>query len=342
MDKEMNILFVHPLEGNAYELYKAFERKKNINIIPLLKEKLKLENNLITKIRHKIRLHKDSFDINNKLLSYNLDNIDIVFIVKGNEVYPDTLKKISKKFPSIKLINWSLDDMSGWHTKSLFFHYGLKYYDLVYTTKTYNISRLKKIGAKKIKYITQAYSNDIHKKPQKTSKLFEYDVLFIGRAEKERFETKKFLANNGINVNIYGTGWEKKPYKHQINNLFIHKHPLFNENYALAIASSKITLTFLSKINEDLHTSRSFEIPACGGFMIAERTSEHTTLFEENKEAVYFSSNNELLEKINYYLNNEIVRKEIINNALKRSKSSGYSYDDMADKLVIDFQELYV
>ena len=134
----------------------------------------------------------------------------------------------------------------------------------------------------------------------------------------------------------------KKPYKHQINNLFIHKHPLFNENYALAIASSKITLTFLSKINEDLHTSRSFEIPACGGFMIAERTSEHTTLFEENKEAVYFSSNNELLEKINYYLNNEIVRKEIINNALKRSKSSGYSYDDMADKLVIDFQELYV
>ena len=76
--------------------------------------------------------------------------------------------------------------------------------------------------------------------------------------------------------------------------------------------------------------------------MIAERTSEHTTLFEENKEAVYFSSNNELLEKINDYLNNEIVRKEIINNALKRSKSSGYSYDDMADKLVIDFQELYV
>ena len=47
MDKEMNILFVHPLEGNAYELYKAFERKKNINIIPLLKEKLKLENNLL-------------------------------------------------------------------------------------------------------------------------------------------------------------------------------------------------------------------------------------------------------------------------------------------------------
>ena len=45
MDKEMNILFVHPLEGNAYELYKAFERKKNINIIHLLIVKFKLVNN---------------------------------------------------------------------------------------------------------------------------------------------------------------------------------------------------------------------------------------------------------------------------------------------------------
>ena len=34
-------------------------------------------------------------------------------------------------------------------------------------------------------------------------------------------------------------------------------------------------------------------------------------LFEENKEAVYFSSNKELLEKCLYYLENEEIRSKI-------------------------------
>lgn len=337
--KKVNILFVHPLTGNAYELYKAFDRNSKVNIIPLLGSTIKSKNSLLKKIRFKLKLQQDIYEINKKLLSYDMSKIDIIFVVKGNEISPSTLKKIKNKYPAITLINWSLDDMSGWHTKSIFSHFSLKLFDIVYTTKTYNLSQLKGMGIKNVKYLNQAYSEDIHKEPKYCESHFSHEVLFIGRAEKERFQSMEFLAKNNIVVNIYGTGWHKKAYQNHHKNLIIHDTPLYNQDYSNTIGCSKINLAFLSKINCDLHTSRSVEIPACGGFMLAERTTEHCELFTEDKEAIYFSSDEELLEKVHYYLKHNEERKAIAEAGLKRCLTSGYSYDDMIDKILKNLDE---
>ena len=54
-----NVLFVHPLEGNAYEIFKAFDRNKEINVIPLLKNKIKTNStlNISNSIGLKFRKH---------------------------------------------------------------------------------------------------------------------------------------------------------------------------------------------------------------------------------------------------------------------------------------------
>lgn len=225
--------------------------------------------------------------------------------------------------------------MYAWHNRSLYYTLGIKYYNLIVTQKSYNIKELKSLGAKRVLFQNKAYSKDIHK-PQKCNKDFKLDVVFIGFPEKDRNEHIKYLIDNKIKVNIFGYPhiWKKKKYNMIHKNIYINNKHLIGIEYAKVLSCSKISLCFLRKANRDLQTSRSIEIPACGGFMIAERTDEHKELFEEDKEAVYFNTKEELLEKVKYYLEHKEERKQIAKAGYERTRNSGYSYDDRVEEIL--------
>ena len=150
--------------------------------------------------------------------------------------------------------------------------------------------------------------------------------------EKERSDSIKYLVDNGLNVTVYGDGnWKSlRSYSPRLKIM----PSIFSDNYPKVLSALKISLCFLRKINTDQHTSRSIEIPACGGFMLAERTDEHLSLFEEGKEAEFFSSDEELLAKCRYYLYNEEERQSIVKRGILRCKSSGYSNIETVKKLI--------
>ncbi|GAL79878.1 glycosyl transferase [Algibacter lectus] len=231
-----------------------------------------------------------------------------------------------------------LDDMYAWHNRSIYYTLGLKHYDLVCTNKSYNMTELKKLGAKKMFFSNNAYSKNIHYPAYKENSSYAHDVLFIGTLEKERFDSMNFLAENGIQVHVYTDSFNEKEFQNHNDNLIIHKGGLYYNEHCEAITNSKITLCFLRKINRDLQTTRSVEIPACGGCMLAERTDEHLSLFEENKEAIYFSNDSELLEKTRYLLANKTLRSQVTKEAILRCEESGYSYQHLAEKLVQEFK----
>src|SRR3569623_1631392 len=76
-------------------------------------------------------------------------------------------------------------------------------------------------------------------------------------------------------------------------------------------------------MNRDVNTRRSLEIPACGRLMLSERTPGLEAWFEEDKEAVYFSSAGEVVRKAEEWLAGN-RRETVADAALRRSWSDGH------------------
>jgi spore maturation protein CgeB len=151
-------------------------------------------------------------------------------------------------------------------------------------------------------------------------------VGFIGQWEPERAESLRILALAGIPVRVWGFTWERM--KDVPPGLHLENKPLWADDYARAVCAFDITICFLRKANRDLQTSRTMEIPACGSFMLAERTAEHQRLFLEGEEAEYFSDDEELIRKVRYYLDHPEERRRIAKRGYERCLRDGYSNEN--------------
>jgi len=99
--------------------------------------------------------------------------------------------------------------------------------------------------------------------------------------------------------------------------------------YREALWRSKINLAFVTRANQDEVAHKSFEIAACGAFLLAERTPGHLACFKEDEEAVFFSSLEECIAKIQRYLPDEAARARIAAAGRHRATTSGYDNDSM-------------
>jgi spore maturation protein CgeB len=79
---------------------------------------------------------------------------------------------------------------------------------------------------------------------------------------------------------------------------------------------------------------RTFEAPACGAFLLNERTPEHLTLLQEDRDAAYFSSEAELVDKVRYYLSRESERERIRRSGYKTITKGGNTYKDRLNRIV--------
>jgi spore maturation protein CgeB len=124
------------------------------------------------------------------------------------------------------------------------------------------------------------------------------------------------LISAGLRVRVFGPHWDRFAAGRKFANLA--RGPVLGAQYALAIAAAKIGLVFLSKRNRDQYTRRCFEIPAIGTMMLAPRTDELRSLFEEDRDAVYFSSVDELVTKARIYAADDERRHVIAANGRRR------------------------
>ena len=88
-------------------------------------------------------------------------------------------------------------------------------------------------------------------------------------------------------------------------------------------------LGFITRSNVDEISFRSFEITACGSFLLSERMLFQQHFFKEDREAAYFDGVEECASKINYYLDNSLERVAIESAGYKRSQDLNLTNDSV-------------
>ena len=269
----------------------------------------------------------------NKYIIENIEscNYDLIWVDKGIFITKDTTNVLRKKART--LVHFT-PDMAFYENKSKFFIESLPLYDFAITTKTQEISLYNNyISPYKLIKATQGYDFNTHIPCHLFSEK-ENSITFIGLAETNRFEIIERLINNNIHVKVAGKGWKHFIAKHKQNPcLKFYGEILVGNKYAELISSSRFSIGMLSKRFTELHTTRTFEIPACGTALITERNKE-TSSFYNDDEAIFYTTTDEMIEKIKYY-NEHLDELEVLTRkGLKRVEKDKRDYYNILQGII--------
>ena len=277
-------------------------------------------------------LHKQIVrEYNNQVLSLAEGfEPDLLFAFKAPYLTAPTLRTLRKR--GIPSYNY-YPDVSGFvHGQVL--AEALSEYDCIFATKPFLERDLR--AALKIPrciFVRHGYSPEIHRPWPLTAwdrATYGAEASFIGTwsAKKERLIAAIAHKLPDITIRVWGNQWEK------CNRLqgIVMGRAIEGLAYAKAIQASQVNLAILSEKRRgassgDLTTTRTYEIPACGGFMLHERTPEVLKLFEEGREIACFGDVDELVQKARYYLEHDAERKAIASAGYERCVPA-YSYDE--------------
>jgi spore maturation protein CgeB len=266
--------------------------------------------------------------------------VDLVWVDKGRHIYPETLAHAREK-TGARLVHYTPDAQLLLH-KSRHFRACIPLYDLVVTTKPFELDLYRAIGARQVMLVLQGFDGRFVPRVPTVRDCGEFgsDVAFIGHCERHYAERLEAVCRVATRLRIWGDEWPRYAQFHGWARAHVAGGGIWGQNYPRALACTKIALGLLSKRIPETTTTRTFEIPAIGVFLLAERTDDHLALFREGIEAEFFGSDDELQEKIVFYLNHDNARLKIAAAGRKRCVQSGYRAESQIEKVLTRLTKL--
>lgn len=251
-----------------------------------------------------------------------------------NDYSNDTISEYTwKEIAKIcKTSDWFGDDN---HRYENYTRYKAAYFTHPITCDFFSYDKYLKDGYKNV-IMSQwaAFNFDLVEEEETDAHL--YDVTFVGTFSLYRKCIHDYLKKNKIKVQFYGSGWPGgKVTLGQMKNIFrTSKINLCLEklatNYDIRfLMADKLRLlsyikrTLMGKPVYTIHKqikTRNFDICMCGGFQLSEYVPMIEKYFDIGREMVVFSSLEELLSLIQYYLPREKARQEIAKAGYERTK----------------------
>lgn len=252
---------------------------------------------------------------------------DFIWLDKPIFVHPETV--LALRHLGAIVINYVLDNPYGTLFGPWFrlIRSGIAHYDVNVVPRPCSVTDFTAAGAGHVILMPLSFDPLQHFPMQKDGATIKTVALsFIGFPYDQRPRFLTDLAASEVPLLIRGDHWHRH-LPRQIANVTFGPSALGAE-YRRAIQTSAICLSFVTHCNRDPCAHKTFEITACGTFLLAERTYGHEARFKEGVEAEFFSSVAEAADKTKFYLAQPEQRETIARAGCRRAWSSGYSNDE--------------
>jgi spore maturation protein CgeB len=204
------------------------------------------------------------------------------------------------------------------------------------TTHEASIPKYTKIGVKPI--LAQWGYSEQEWKPKSKNK--DIDVYFCGAKNPERDKYIKRLCNIGVNYSVDGPGYgfHKNP-KNKTKEPVINGKPVKGKvSFADMVDKyqrAKISVSFLMGSGQKKEytqvKARAFEVPASGSFSLVSFCPEIERFFKVGEEIDMFKSEDEMEDKIKFYLRRNALREKMARKAQQRNLE--YSYEKIFKRI---------
>lgn len=267
-------------------------------------------------IRH--YLHEEN---KNFMAMIRQENPDLLFVVKGDHLFPETLRFIKEEM-KIPLIAYIWDDpfysYAGLYAdeyRKTNFEKGMNLYDHIFVYDTHYVEEIKKRGFLQTTYLPLATDPKRYKRmniSEEDQKHYGYDVCFVGIPYPNRVEVLDGLAQ--YRVGVFGDGWDKYFLRRGKKTPSYYRGKAIGEKVLKIYRSSKIVLNIHDPEAKEGVNTRTFDILACGARELVDYKKSLNDHFHVGKEIIAYKNLKELHSLVAYYLEhleelNEISEK---------------------------------
>ena len=254
--------------------------------------------------------------VNQKLIEMaNQFKPDLTFLVAPTLIQPSSIQALQQH--GLVFVFFTDNPLDKHHTHSnAWIRSGLPIWDAVFIWSQELAKRLTKKGVKNVFFHPFCSDVQYHFPQRQTNPI--YDVAFIGNWDASRKREQYLKAISHYRLGLWGSDYWVTHCRETSIRGSCKRMCTYAEIPGI-LGSAKFGLNILRPQNEMGHNIRTFEIPATGTLMLSERSQDLLTLFEEDREAVYFSTPEELHQKVEYLLQHSTLAKSIADAGYKKA-----------------------
>lgn len=238
-----------------------------------------------------------------------------VFLFINIPVHILSVEDLQKIHNKVTVKCWFVDGVHE-HLELLPYY---QFIDNIYVFERNDIDYLRERNVHNVEYVPVGYNMNYHKLAIRSPEL---DIIFIGSPFKNRLQILEAISKQAIKqkwkLKIIGPFYNRKYFwkkylggvKYPYIARFLENRSVSADEANQLYNNARICLNIHDVKHKSLNP-RSFDILAAGGFEIVDVRDGYVGDIQPDKALATYRDINELLAKIEYYLNNDAEREKI-------------------------------